>query len=190
MHSQQPPGVVQNWSTLQCSKQNTEQCGYDHAPVTRGRMRAQFPLPHGQERERARHTHTEREREGDTEREGGRDTEREREWARHRERERSPQSERPERERERERERQRPAEQGLETNRHCGRVVGASLPKCTDGQGQSTISSHPEWYRTGLRCSAARQNTELCGDDHAPVTRGRMRAQYPLPHGPQYQLKC
>ena len=39
---------------------------------------------------------------------------------RHRERERSPQSERPERERE------RPAEQGLETNRHCGRVVGAS----------------------------------------------------------------
>ena len=47
MRSQQPPGVVQNWSTLQCSKQNTEQCGYDHAPVTRGRMRAQFPLPHG-----------------------------------------------------------------------------------------------------------------------------------------------
>ena len=47
MHSQQPPGVVQNWSALQCSKQNTEQCGYDHAPVTRGRMRAQFPLPHG-----------------------------------------------------------------------------------------------------------------------------------------------
>ena len=47
MHSQQPPGMVQNWSTLQCSKHNTEQCGYDHAPVTRGRMRAQFPLPHG-----------------------------------------------------------------------------------------------------------------------------------------------
>ena len=47
MHSQQPPGVVQNLSTLQCSKQNTEQCGYDHAPVTRGRMRAQYPLPHG-----------------------------------------------------------------------------------------------------------------------------------------------
>ena len=35
-----------------------------------------------------------------------------------------------------------------------------------------------------LRCSAARQNIELSGDDHAPVTRGRMRAQYPLPHGP------
>ena len=47
MHSQQPPGVVQNWSTLQCSKHNTEQCGYDHAPVTRGRMRTQFPMPHG-----------------------------------------------------------------------------------------------------------------------------------------------
>ena len=47
MHSQQPPCVVQNWSTLQCSKHNTEQCGYDHAPVTRGCMRTQFPLPHG-----------------------------------------------------------------------------------------------------------------------------------------------
>ena len=47
MHSQQPPGVVQNWSTLQCSKHDIEQCGYDHAPVTRGRMRAQSPLPHG-----------------------------------------------------------------------------------------------------------------------------------------------
>ena len=104
MHSQQPPGVVQNRSTLQCSKQNTEQCGYDHAPVTRGRMRSQFPLPHGLCR--------------------------------------------------------------------------------SDGQGQSTIKSHLEWYRTGLRCSAARQNTELSGDDHAPVTRGRMRTQYPLPHGP------
>ena len=47
MHSHQPPGVVQNWSAVQCSKKNTEQCGYDHAPVTRGRMRAQFLLPHG-----------------------------------------------------------------------------------------------------------------------------------------------
>ena len=47
MHSQQPPGVVQNWSTLQRSKHDIEQCGYDHAPVTRGRMRTQFPLPHG-----------------------------------------------------------------------------------------------------------------------------------------------
>ena len=47
MHSQQPPGVVQNWSTLQCSKHDIEQCGYDHAPVTRGRIRTQFPLPHG-----------------------------------------------------------------------------------------------------------------------------------------------
>ena len=25
--------------------------------------------------------------------------------------------------------------------------------------------------------------TELSGDDHAPVTRGRMRTQYLLPHG-------
>ena len=43
-----PPGVVHNWSALQCSKQNTKQCGDDHAPVTRGRMQAQYPLPHGQ----------------------------------------------------------------------------------------------------------------------------------------------
>ena len=47
MHIQQPPGVVQYWSTLQCSKHDIEQCGYDHAPVTRGRMLTQFPLPHG-----------------------------------------------------------------------------------------------------------------------------------------------
>ena len=47
MHNQQPPGVVQNWCALQCSKQGTEQYGYDHPLVTRGRMRAQFPLPHG-----------------------------------------------------------------------------------------------------------------------------------------------
>ena len=29
------------------------------------------------------------------------------------------------------------------------------------------------------------QNTELSGDGHAPVTWGRMRTQYPLPHGPR-----
>ena len=51
MHSQQPPGVVQNWSTVQCSKHDIEQCGYDHAPVTRGRMRTQFPLPHAPRRQ-------------------------------------------------------------------------------------------------------------------------------------------
>ena len=34
MHSQQPPGVVQNWSTLQCSKQNTR-----HRERERGRHR-------------------------------------------------------------------------------------------------------------------------------------------------------
>ena len=27
MHSQKPPGVVQNWSTLQCSKQDICTCG-------------------------------------------------------------------------------------------------------------------------------------------------------------------
>ena len=46
-YSQQPPGVVHNWSALQCSRKHTEQCGYDHGPVTRGRMQAQFPLPRG-----------------------------------------------------------------------------------------------------------------------------------------------
>ena len=39
------------------------------------------------------------------------------------------------------------------------------------------------WYRTGLRCSAASKTLNNCGYDHAPVTRGRMRTQYPLPHG-------
>ena len=33
-------------------------------------------------------------------------------------------------------------------------------------------------------CASKQQNTELCCDDHAPVTRGRMRGQYLLPHGP------
>ena len=42
------------------------------------------------------------------------------------------------------RERERPTERELETNRHCGRVVGASWPRCTDSQ--STIKSHLEWY--------------------------------------------
>ena len=46
-----------------------------------------------------------------------------------------------------------------------------------------TIINHLEWYRTEQRCGAASRNIELSGDDHAPVTRGRMRAQYPLPHG-------
>ena len=49
---------------------------------------------------------------------------------------------------------------------------------------KTPFESHPEWRRIGLRCSAATQNIELSGDDHAPVTRGRMRAQYALPHGP------
>ena len=49
-----------------------------------------------------------------------------------------------------------------------------------------SVSSHLEWFIIGLRCSAARKNTELCGDDHAPVTWGRMLAQYPLPHGPTH----
>ena len=42
-----PPPPPRNWSALHCSEKYTEQCGYDHAPVTRGRMRAQYPLPHG-----------------------------------------------------------------------------------------------------------------------------------------------
>ena len=42
------------------------------------------------------------------------------------------------------------------------------------------------WSGTKLVCTAVQRgkNTELCGYDHAPVTGGRMRAQYPLPHGP------
>ena len=41
------------------------------------------------------------------------------------------------------------------------------------------------WCGTELVCAAVQRekNTEQCGYDHAPVTRGHMRAQYPLPHG-------
>ena len=34
-------------------------------------------------------------------------------------------------------------------------------PPPTSLQGQSTIKSHLEWYRTGVRCSAASKNIEL-----------------------------
>ena len=45
------------------------------------------------------------------------------------------------------------------------------------------------WCGTELVCAAVQQeNTEQCGYDHAPVTRGRMRAQFPLPHG-LYKLR-
>ena len=44
----------------------------------------------------------------------------------------------------------------------------------------------PPPSRTALQCSKAKHWAE-CGDDHAPVTRGRMRAKYPLPHGPPDQ---
>ena len=49
-----------------------------------------------------------------------------------------------------------------------------------------TAKAHSKATRSGTEvvCAAVRQNIELSGDDHAPVTRGRMRAQYPLPHGP------
>ena len=51
---------------------------------------------------------------------------------------------------------------------------------------KAKVQSAATWSGTELVCAAVQQgeNTELCGDDHAPVTRGRMRAQYPLPHGP------
>ena len=108
-------------AAVQQARQNTELCGDDHAPVTRGRMRAQYALPHGLTPG----------------------------W--------TPPYPRPP-----------PPPRPL-----------AGTPP------QTPIKSPLEWYRTGLRGSAARQSTELCGDDHAPVTRGRMRAQYPLPHGLQ-----
>ena len=51
---------------------------------------------------------------------------------------------------------------------------------------KAKAQSAATWSGTELVCAAVQQetHTELCGDDHAPVTRGRMRAQYPLPHGP------
>ena len=50
---------------------------------------------------------------------------------------------------------------------------------------KAKAQSAATWSGTELVCAAVQQgkHTELCGDDHAPVTRGRMRAQYPLPHG-------
>ena len=50
---------------------------------------------------------------------------------------------------------------------------------------KAKAQSAATWSDTELVCAAVQQgkHTELCGDDHAPVTRGRMRAQYPLPHG-------
>ena len=50
---------------------------------------------------------------------------------------------------------------------------------------KAKAQSTATWSGSELVCAAVQQgkNTELCGDDHDPVTRGRMRAQYPLPHG-------
>ena len=50
---------------------------------------------------------------------------------------------------------------------------------------KAKAQSAATWSGTELVCAAVQQgkHTELCGDDHVPVTRGRMRARYPLPHG-------
>ena len=56
-------------------------------------------------------------------------------------------------------------------------------PHCPEEQSQCTVGNHMVWCRTGLRCSAASKTLNNCGYDHAPVTRGRMRTQFPLPHG-------
>ena len=52
----------------------------------------------------------------------------------------------------------------------------------TEAKAQSATT----WCGTELVCAAVQQekNTEQCGYDHAPVTRGHMRAQFLLPHGP------
>ena len=57
-------------------------------------------------------------------------------------------------------------------------------PPPPEEQSQCTVRNHLVWYRTGLRRSAASKTLNNCGYDHAPVTRGRMRTQFPLPHGP------
>ena len=55
---------------------------------------------------------------------------------------------------------------------------------------KAKAQSAATWSGTKLVCAAMQQekNTELCGDDRAPVTRGRMRTQYPLPHGPRLHM--
>ena len=60
------------------------------------------------------------------------------------------------------------------------------MARCYPPPPRDQAQSAATWSGTELVCAAVQQgkNTELCGDDHAPVTRGRMRAQYPLPHGP------
>ena len=56
---------------------------------------------------------------------------------------------------------------------------------------KAKTQSATTWSGSELVCFAVQRgkNTELCGDDHAPVTRGRMRAQYPLPHGKKKSSK-
>ena len=43
---------------------------------------------------------------------------------------------------------------------------------------------HTQYSNELLSCLTAGALAEMLrGDDHAPVTRGRVRAHYPLPHG-------
>ena len=53
---------------------------------------------------------------------------------------------------------------------------------------KAKAQSAAAWSGSELVCAAVRKNTELCGDNHAPVTRGRMQAQYPLLHGPRPEV--
>ena len=68
----------------------------------------------------------------------------------------------------------------------------APEPTSQNGKGEGRIAQH-SWSNCGVflchlpplpPSKSARKNTELCGYDHARVTWGRMRAQYPLPHAP------
>ena len=60
---------------------------------------------------------------------------------------------------------------------------GSIMLISSQGQPPPTVNPRHQLNLIWMCCSAAEQCTD-CGDDHAPVTRGRMRAQYPLHHGP------
>ena len=76
----------------------------------------------------------------------------------------------------------------------------APEPTSQNGKGEGRIAQH-SWSDCGVflcplspppPLKVIEENTELCCYDHARVTRGRMRAQYPLPlsPSPQNRMLC
>ena len=70
---------------------------------------------------------------------------------------------------------------GPRPRRSMGGPQYASLPASKPSVGSPGPGFH--FFPARRMPPPPQTKTELCDDDHAPVTRGRMRAQYPLPHG-------